>query len=92
MTQTKYYSSLAGICMSVMFSGVLEDMAKVYVISVVVFVTVLINLFFRANVIREYIVKRITTDVMSEIFKDSDVRKLLAKKFSEGEKLNENED
>ena len=92
MTETKYYSSLAGICMSVMFSGALEDMAKVYVISVVVFITILINLIFRANAIREYIVKRITADVMSEIFKDSDVRKLLANKFSHGEKLNATEE
>lgn len=92
MTQTKYIASLIGISLSVLFTPALEELAKVYIISVVVFVTMLINLIFRINQVREWIVKRITTDVMNEIFKDKDVRKLLAKKFSDGEKLDANED
>jgi hypothetical protein len=92
MSQTKFIASLCGLSLSVLFTPALEEMAKVYIITVVVFVTLMINFIFRANQVREWIVRRITTDVMNELFKDKDVRRLLAKKFSEGEKLDVSEE
>jgi hypothetical protein len=92
MTQTKFIAALTGISLSVLFTPALEELAKVYIITVVVFVTLMINLIFRVNQVREWIVRRITTDVLNELMKDKDVRRLLAKKFSEGEKLDVSEE
>lgn len=89
MSTKQFIGSLGAIMMSVLFTPALEELAKVYVISVVVFITMLINLLFRLNQVREWIVKRIMSDVLNEIYKDKDVRAILTRKFSTKELSNE---
>jgi hypothetical protein len=68
---------MSSVVASVFFIPEWDVMLKVYVISVVVFITGLINVLFRIQKIREMVVNAITADVIQQILKDPDVRKLM---------------
>jgi len=86
VTTKIYISTMTAILGGIMFSPAFDTLVQVYVISVVVFVSTVVNFLFRIQKIREYIVKRITQDVLAEIMKDSDVRRIIAEKIFAGEK------
>lgn len=77
MSKQAYATSMVTVVLGVFFSPGLTELLQVYVITVVVFVTIVINLLFRIQTLRQWIVERLTADVLQEIFKDKDVLKLL---------------
>lgn len=72
------------LALGIFFTPELESLVRIYLISVVAFITTIVNLLFRLETIRKKIVQKIVADVMSEIFKDDDIRDLIAKKHSSG--------
>lgn len=77
MTTRTFWAYLSGLIISVFFIPQLEELIKMYVISVVVLITVIINLLFRFQRVREWVVNQITADVIRQVLQDADVRKLL---------------
>lgn len=77
MTTRTYILAVSSIIMGIVVIPDWELMLKVYVISVVAFITVIINLLFRIQKIREWIVNQITADVIRQVLTDEDIRKLL---------------
>ncbi len=83
MMMGKYITSLLAITMGIFFIPELETAIRVYIVSVVVFTTMLVNLLFNIEKLRQWIVQKIISDVMAELFKNADVRRLLSKNISD---------
>jgi len=77
MRMKVYVAALTCVGMSVMFVPEWTELVKVYVISVVVLVTALINILFRIAWLREYVVNKLVTTAIQEILKDRDIQKLI---------------
>lgn len=83
MNTQRYMMIMGSVLGSIILTPGLEDLVRVYIISVVVFITTVVNIIFRIDRIREYIVKRISSDVIKEILKDKDVSRIMRDKFSQ---------
>lgn len=82
MITKTYITSLLAVTMGIFFIPDLETAVRVYLISVVTFVTTIINLLFKIEKLRQWIVQKIVADVMAELFKHKEMRELLTKKES----------
>jgi hypothetical protein len=79
---------LVGVMMVVIFgifSLPVEDLFKVYVVTVVVLVTTFVNLIFRINKISDYIVKYVSAKVLEELYRSQKFLEIVAKKRIESE-------
>lgn len=77
MTIKAYITSIVTLIMSVWFTPDWSDLLKVYVISVVVLLTLAINLIFRIGRLREYVINHLVGAVLQELMKDPDIRRLI---------------
>jgi hypothetical protein len=74
--------------MMMSFFGIpqLDDMFKIYVVAIVTFITMLMNVLFRFRQIREWVINRLVVDVRERLFQDSDFRKTFNEKLQEQNK------
>lgn len=87
MSITQYIASLISVSITMFLIPGFTDVLRVYVIATIVLISILINLLFRWRQFRDYIVNKIITEVIIELIKDEDVRKVI-KKLSNGQTEN----
>jgi hypothetical protein len=61
-----------------------QELIKIYIISVVVLVTVVVNLLFQIQRLRIYVVDLLVSEALSKFFEDADVRKAIDQIRSKG--------
>jgi hypothetical protein len=67
VTQKQYITALVVMSASVFFTPAVDELVKVYIVSIVTLVSALFNILFQWQKIREYIVRRLVADVLEEL-------------------------
>jgi hypothetical protein len=81
MSVTGYITTLMTLIISVWFIPDWQELFKVYVISTIAFITLIVNLLFRIQKLRELIVRILVTDVKREILNDPDIQKIIEQRL-----------
>jgi hypothetical protein len=79
-----YITWLTSVFISIFAIPDMQELIKVYIISVVVLVTVVINLLFQVQRLRQYVVDLLVSEALSKFFEDPDVRKSIQQIRSKG--------
>lgn len=72
-----YIGALSTIIASAWLTPWLDELIKIYVLTVVVVVTLLVNLVFWFHRIRESIINHLVASVIQQVLADKDVQKII---------------
>ncbi len=81
MKQKTFILALSSIMLGTLALPLDPEIVKVYLISVILFTTGLVNLLFNLKKVREWIVDRLMADFWERLFLDEELRVFLGERF-----------